>query len=146
MSEWPTKGTWGAMPSAAYVDEPREGLDSYHLHRWLEHKEGEPYEQWYAFFAEKAEVEEAAEYLNTLEGQRQSAWDAMKVALEDAERLEERVKELSAWRYMAFPCPICLRYRVEYKPDTHELKCEKCGSDKEVMELEWDKLTEEAHG
>ena len=65
---WPEPGYWGAMPSAEYIDNPYPGLDSYHLHRWLDKKNPEDeYEQWFALFAEKEEVDALAAYLNHLE-------------------------------------------------------------------------------
>lgn len=70
MNEWPAHGIWGAMPSVEYAD---KGLDSYHLHRWLDPQPDGTYEQWYAFFAEKDEVLEAAKYLNALESSKQEA-------------------------------------------------------------------------
>ncbi len=66
--KWPAKGIWGAMPSAEYVDAPREDLDSYHLHRWLEKTTPDaPYEEWFGLFAEKDEVVAIAEMVNALE-------------------------------------------------------------------------------
>ncbi len=96
-AKWPDANIWGAMPSAEYVDNPHEGLDSCHLHRWLDPEVDGKYEMYFAFFAEKGEVEEAADYLNALEATITTLKAQLEAAEGKAVRYEAALREVHKW-------------------------------------------------
>lgn len=65
----------------------------------------------------EAEIEEMGKKIDELIAQRQSAWDAMKVALEDAERAEEDAAALAEALEMLYDVdngPALVKYEADH--------------------------------
>jgi ribosomal protein S27E len=52
---------------------------------------------------------------------------------ESRDQAADKVRSLTAERYLGIACPICGRNRLLYSPATYDIRCEKCEADRDVL-------------
>lgn len=54
-------------------------------------------------------------------------------APQDVDDLLGHIDALTAERYLGVPCPVCGRLRLLFSPSINDIRCEKCGADKDMI-------------